>query len=55
MWTAVEDSVELPVVVAILFEDAPQEHQLGLQAVFITKNSGSVYQSGWYRFFLLDG
>jgi hypothetical protein len=28
-------------VVAILFEDIPQEQQLGLQAVFIT-SSGSV-------------
>jgi hypothetical protein len=33
---AVEGSVDLPVVVAILFEDVPQEHQLGLQAVFMT-------------------
>jgi hypothetical protein len=36
--------VDLPVV-AILFEDVPQEHALGLPAVFITKSSGSVYQS----------
>jgi hypothetical protein len=34
----------LPVIVAILFEDVPQEHQLGLQGVFIAKSSGSVYQ-----------
>jgi hypothetical protein len=33
--TAVESSVDLPVVVAILFEDVFQEYQLGLQAVFI--------------------
>jgi hypothetical protein len=32
---AVKGSVDLPVVVAILFEDVPQEHQLGLKAVFI--------------------
>jgi hypothetical protein len=42
----VEGSVDLPVVVAILLEDIPQEHELGLQAVFITESSGSVYQSG---------
>jgi hypothetical protein len=42
---AVEVSVDLPVVAAILFED----FQLVLQAVFITENSGSVYQSGKYR------
>jgi hypothetical protein len=42
---AVEGSVDLPVIVAILFEDVLQEHQLGLQAVFITESSGSVYQS----------
>jgi hypothetical protein len=35
--------VDLPIVVAILSEDVLQEHQLGLQAVFITENSGSVY------------
>jgi hypothetical protein len=35
----------MPVIVAILFEDIPQEHQLGLQAVFTTASSGSVYQS----------
>jgi hypothetical protein len=42
----VEGSMNLPVVVAILFDDVLQEHQLGLQAVFITESSGSVYQSG---------
>jgi hypothetical protein len=36
--------VDLPVVVAILFEYIPQECQLGLQAVFITKSSGFVFQ-----------
>jgi hypothetical protein len=36
--------VDLPVVVAILFEDVPQGHQFGLQVVFITDSSGSVYQ-----------
>jgi hypothetical protein len=46
MRTAVEGSVDLPVAVAILSEDVLQEHQLGLQAVFITESSGSVYQSG---------
>jgi hypothetical protein len=40
--TAVEVSVDLPVVVAILSEDVLQEHQLGLQTVFITESSGSV-------------
>jgi hypothetical protein len=43
MRMAVEGSVDLPVIVAI---DAPQKQQLGLQAVFITESSGSVYQSG---------
>jgi hypothetical protein len=38
MRKAVKGSVVLPVAVAILFEDVPQEHQLGLKAVFITKN-----------------
>jgi hypothetical protein len=37
--------VDLPVVVAILFEDIIHEQQLGLQAIFITEISGSVYQS----------
>jgi hypothetical protein len=41
--------MDLPVVIAILSEDVLQEHQLGLQAVFITKSPGSVYQSGQYR------
>jgi hypothetical protein len=54
MRATVQYSVDLPVVVAILFEDVPQEHQIGLQALFITKSSGSVYQSGYYCF-LLDG
>jgi hypothetical protein len=52
MQTAAEGSVDIPAFVAILFEDVPQEHQLGLQAVFITELSGSVYQSGKYRLFL---
>jgi hypothetical protein len=43
--TAVEGSVDLPVAVAILSEEVLQEHQLGLQAVFIAKSFGSVYQS----------
>jgi hypothetical protein len=46
MRPAAEVSVDLLVIVTILFEDIPQEHQLGLKAVFITKSSGSVYQSG---------
>jgi hypothetical protein len=46
MRTAIENSVTLPVFVAILFEVVPQEHQLGLQVDFITPNSGSVYLSG---------
>jgi hypothetical protein len=37
MWMAVEGSVDLPVLVAILFEDIPQEHQLGLEAVSVMK------------------
>jgi hypothetical protein len=36
--------MELPVAVAFLSEDVLQEHQLGLQAVFITESSGPVYQ-----------
>jgi hypothetical protein len=34
--------VDLPVLVAIFFEEVLQEHELGLQAVFITESSGSV-------------
>jgi hypothetical protein len=34
--------VDLPVAVAILSEDVLEEHQLGLQAVFITESSSSV-------------
>jgi hypothetical protein len=49
--TAVEGSMDLPVIVAILFEDVPQEYQLSLQAVFITESSGSVYKSGQYHLF----
>jgi hypothetical protein len=41
----VEGSVDLLVAVAILFEDVSQEHQLGLQAVFITEMCGPVHQS----------
>jgi hypothetical protein len=44
--------VDVPVVIAILFEDLLQEYKHGLQAVFITKISGSVYQGGQYRFFI---
>jgi hypothetical protein len=40
MQVAVEGSEDLPVVVAILFEDVPQEHQLGMQAVLISDRSG---------------
>jgi hypothetical protein len=43
MWMAVEGSVDLPVIVAILFEDTSQEHQLGLQAVFIMESSGPMH------------
>jgi hypothetical protein len=42
MQTTVKDYVDLPVIVAILFEDIAQEHQLSLQAAFITKGSGAV-------------
>jgi hypothetical protein len=45
MRTAVEGTVDLPVGVTILFEDVPQEHQLGLQAVSITESSDPVHQS----------
>jgi hypothetical protein len=38
MQMAVEGSVNLPVVVNILLEDFPQEHQLSLQALIITKD-----------------
>jgi hypothetical protein len=44
MRMAVAGSVDLLVVVAILFEDITQETQLGLQAVFITETSGPVLQ-----------
>jgi hypothetical protein len=37
--------VDLPIVLTILFEDVPQEHQLGLQAVFITDKSGSEWKA----------
>jgi hypothetical protein len=52
MRMTVYGSVDLPAVVAILFEDILQEHQLGLQAVFMTKSSGSLYQSGQYHPFI---
>jgi hypothetical protein len=45
MRKAVEGSVDLLVIVAILFEDVPQEHQLGLLVVFITESSVSSYKS----------
>jgi hypothetical protein len=48
----IEGSVDLPVIVAILFEGVLQEHQLNLQAVFITESSGSVYQIGEHRLFI---
>jgi thymidine kinase len=41
MWEKVEDSVNLPVVVASLLEDFLQELQLGMKAV-ITEISGSL-------------
>jgi hypothetical protein len=44
--------MNLPVVVAFLFEDIPQENQLSLQAAFVTKSSGFVYQSGQYWLFI---
>jgi hypothetical protein len=44
--------VDLPFVVFLLFEDVLQEHQLDLQAVFITNSCGSVYKSGWYGLFI---
>jgi hypothetical protein len=48
----VENSVDLPVIVAILFEDFPLEHQLGLLAGFITEISGPVHQSREYHLFI---
>jgi hypothetical protein len=45
MWMVVEGSLDLPVVVAIPFEDVPQEHQFNLYALFITESSGPVNQS----------
>jgi hypothetical protein len=41
--------VDLSVAVATSSEDVLQEHQLGLQAVFITESSGSVYLSRYHR------
>jgi hypothetical protein len=52
MWTAVEGSVDLPVIVNILSEDVAQEHQLGLQAAFITENSGPMHQSRQNHLFI---
>jgi hypothetical protein len=52
MRTAVESSVDWPVVLAILFENVPQEHQLRLQAVFFTKSFGSVHQNRHYSLFI---
>jgi hypothetical protein len=39
------------IFVAILFEVVAQEHQLRMQAIFITESSGSMLQSREYRFF----
>jgi hypothetical protein len=44
--TPVEDSADLLVVVTIVSENVPQEHQLRKQAVLITQSSGPVYQCG---------
>jgi hypothetical protein len=52
MQMAVEGSVDLLIIVATLFRDVPQEHQLGLQAVFITESTGSMHQSRQNRLFL---
>jgi hypothetical protein len=38
----------LPVGVAILPENVPQEHQLHMKAVLITQSSSPVYQCGKY-------
>jgi hypothetical protein len=48
----VEGSVDLVIVVAILFEDIPQKHQFSLQAVVITESSGPVHQSREYHLFI---
>jgi hypothetical protein len=46
--TLVEDSADLSVIVTILPESAPQEHQLRRQAVLIAQSSGkSSLFIGW--------
>jgi hypothetical protein len=40
------------VILAVLFVDVPQEHQLCLQAVFVTENSDPVHHSRQYRLFI---
>jgi hypothetical protein len=52
MWMAVEGSVDLLVIIAIMFEDVPEEHQFGLQVVFITESSGPVHQSRQHLLFI---
>jgi hypothetical protein len=52
MRMAVDGSVDLPVIVAILFEDVPQEHQLSLHAVFITQSSSPMLNSRQYCLFI---
>jgi hypothetical protein len=46
MHTAVKGSMDLLVVVAILFEDIPQEHQFSLQAVLFGPKRDEV-EGGW--------
>jgi hypothetical protein len=45
MWTAVKGSMDLPAIVAFLL-DVLQEHQLDLQAIFITRELW-LCVSGW--------
>jgi hypothetical protein len=47
-WGKVEGLANLPIVVTILPENVPQEHQLHMIAVLNTQSSSPVYQSGKY-------
>jgi hypothetical protein len=44
----VEGPADLPVDVAILPENVPQEHQRHMKAVLVTQSSSPVYQCGKY-------
>jgi hypothetical protein len=47
-----QDSVNMLVIVTVLSENVPQEHQLRLQAVFIVKSSSPVHQYGKHSLFI---